>query len=61
MKKYVIIGLITLLTAAAAFSVAVAGSRSLAWLGVYTQNVDADIADEFSLKSDYGAIVHTPL
>ena len=57
MKKYVIIGLITLLTAAAAFSVALAGSRSLAWLGVYTQNVDADIADEFSLKSDYGAIV----
>lgn len=57
MKKNVIIGLITLLTGAVAFSLAVAGPRSLAWLGVYTQNVDADIADEYSLKSDYGAIV----
>lgn len=35
-----------------------AGARSNAWLGVYTQAVDADLAEAFDLKVDRGAIVN---
>ena len=58
MKRYTILVLIAALMAVTAFSLALAGSRSTAWLGVYTEEVDEDMAEDFSLLVDYGAIVN---
>ncbi len=57
MNNYLKTALITTLAALALVSLAVAGSRSTAWLGVVTQEVDRHIAKELSLKDDYGAII----
>jgi len=48
-----ILAVVTLLVSAAW-----AGTRSLAWLGVVTQEVDREIAKEFSLTSRSGAIIN---
>jgi predicted metalloprotease with PDZ domain len=37
---------------------AAAKSKKVAWLGVYTQTVDDDMADGFKLSVDHGAIVN---
>ena len=58
MNKYFKTALIVTLAALALVSLAMAGSRSLAWLGVVTQGVDRDIAEEYSLKNDYGAMIN---
>jgi S1-C subfamily serine protease len=56
MKKHLKFGLAAALAVVALFSLAFAGSRS-AWLGVYTQEVDKDLAEDYSLASDHGAII----
>ncbi len=57
MKQYRILGLALIIVLVAA-ALTWAGSRSSAWLGVYTQEVDADLAEAFALKVDRGAIVN---
>jgi len=56
MKMYLKVGLVAAAAALAVFSIAAAGSRS-AWLGVYTQEVDDDLAEDYSLAADHGAII----
>jgi S1-C subfamily serine protease len=56
MKKHLKFGLAAALAMVALFSLAFAGSRS-AWLGVYTQEVDEDLAEDYSLATDHGAII----
>jgi serine protease Do len=57
MKKHTTLVLMTALLAVVAFSIALAGSRSAAWLGIYTQEVDEDVAETFSLSTERGAII----
>lgn len=58
MKKLIIAGSITAIALVMLASIALAGSRSNGWLGVYTESVDRDLAEAFSLKSDRGAIIN---
>lgn len=58
MKWYGKVGLVVTIVLLATVSLVWAGSRSTAWLGVYTQSVDADLADAFALSVDHGAIVN---
>jgi serine protease Do len=58
MKRYAILALAASLMILAAISIAAAGSRSAAWLGVYTQEVDKDLAEAFDLAVDRGAIIN---
>ncbi len=58
MKRYNRVGLMAVVALLAAVSLVVAGSRSVAWMGVYTQAVDDDLADAFALPVDYGAIIN---
>ena len=58
MKRIFIIGLAVALVVAAVFSVALAKRGAQAWLGVYTQEVDRDLAREFDLPVEYGAIIN---
>ena len=57
MNKYSRTALLAALAALALISAAMAGSRSIAWLGVVSQDVDRNLAEEFSLKSPDGAII----
>lgn len=57
MKKKSTLVIITALLAVVAFSIAFAGARSSAWLGVYTQEVDKHTARTFSLSHENGAII----
>ena len=58
MKWYGKVGLVVTIVLLATVSPVWAGSRSTAWLGVYTQSVDSDLADAFALSVDHGAIVN---
>lgn len=58
MKRITIVGTILALALMAAVTVALAGSRSDPWLGVYTQAVDRDLAEAFSLSVNRGAIIN---
>jgi len=52
------VGLVATIVLLATVSLVWAGSRSTAWLGVYTQSVDADLAEAFALMVDHGVIVN---
>ena len=56
MSKHLKIGLIAAVGVAVLFTLAFAGSRS-AWLGVYTQEVDDEMAEDYDLSVDHGAII----
>ncbi|MCX6833704.1 MAG: PDZ domain-containing protein [candidate division Zixibacteria bacterium] len=58
MKKHVLFVLMAAFVVVVAFSFALAGSRSTAWLGVSTQEVDEDLAKTFSLPTERGAIIN---
>jgi serine protease Do len=57
MKRYRILSLAVIVVLAAA-ALTWAGARSSAWLGVYTQAIDADLAEAFALTVDRGAIIN---
>jgi serine protease Do len=57
MKKHAAFVLMAAFVVVVAFSIALAGSRSTAWLGVYTQEVDEDLAEDYALATDHGAII----
>lgn len=57
MRKSTVVILAALLVGLVLVSVALAGSRSKAWLGVSAQEVDRQIAREFDLKEAGGAII----
>lgn len=57
MKQNRILGLALIIVLVAA-ALTWAGARSSAWLGVYTQEVDPDLAEAFDLKVDRGAIIN---
>ena len=56
MSKHWKIGIIATLALAVCVSLAFAGSRT-AWLGVYTQEVDDEMAEDYDLTVDHGAII----
>jgi len=47
-----------LLAAVLAAALATTASARTAWMGVYTQTVDDELAEAFDLKTDYGAIIN---
>ncbi|RKX26462.1 MAG: hypothetical protein DRP45_03500 [Candidatus Zixiibacteriota bacterium] len=57
MKQILRIGLLTLLCLIVASSLAMAGRSSKAWIGVYTEAVDEDLAETYSLAVDHGVII----
>lgn len=57
MKRLGIIGIAVAVVLAAA-ALVMAGTRSGAWLGVYTQDVDDNLAEAFGLAVDRGAIIN---
>lgn len=58
MKRFFTMGVTLAVALTAVASLALAGSRTDAWLGVYTQQVDPDMARAFDLPVQYGAIVN---
>jgi serine protease Do len=56
MNKHLKIGLMAALAVAVLITLAFAGSRT-AWLGVYTQEVDDEMAEDYDLTVDHGAII----
>ncbi len=57
-KLLIIAGVFIALAASIAMAQSRSNSSRTAWLGVYTQTVDVDIAREFDLDSDFGAIIN---
>jgi len=57
MKNILKVSAVALLAVAVIFSIGLTKSSKSAWLGVYTQSVDEDIADEYELKVDFGALI----
>lgn len=58
MKNAAKLLLVAILAVGVASLPAAAKTKKVAWLGVYTQTVDDDIAEAFDLTTDYGAIVN---
>ena len=58
MRRRLIIGLVVALCVVAAASLVLAGSRSSAWLGIHSQRVDRQLARDYDLAVNYGAIVN---
>ncbi len=58
MRNVVKIGLAAAVILALTVGFSLAGPDRDAWLGVYTQTVDEDIAKAFDIKTEFGAIVN---
>jgi S1-C subfamily serine protease len=58
MKQTLQVGLLATIIAALLAGVSIAGPDGAAWLGVYTQAVDKDLAAAFNLRTEVGAIVN---
>ena len=59
MKSRIIVSILVLAVAAFLIGSAAAKPDTRAWLGVYTQRVDKDLAKAFDLQINYGAIVNS--
>jgi C-terminal processing protease CtpA/Prc len=59
MRKLILVSMMVLLVAAVAITMAQAKSnKGSAWLGVYCQTVDEDLAEAFDLSTEQGVIIN---